>query len=258
MQKLFDLIATLRGENGCPWDREQKSEDILSDLIEEVYELQWAHAQGGDHEVLDEMGDVVFVLAFAIALIRERDAEFTLERITRHAYDKIKGRHPHVFGNEVANTKEEGLAHWERMKSRENSGKSTGQGRFDDVPGVLPPLRRAEKIQKRAARAGFDWSDTSGIFEKIREEVDELEAVVHDGAKDRTTEEVGDILFSLVNLTRFLHIDAEKALTSTNAKFVDRFQKMETLITADNRTLSEMTLEEMDVYWERAKRSLGA
>lgn len=250
LQKLFDLLAVLRGEDGCPWDRAQTTGNILSDLVEEAYELQWAQTQGDDEELLDEMGDVVFVTAFAIALIQEKDPSFTLERITRYAYDKIKRRHPHVFGDAVANTKEEVLTHWERIKALEK-GEDSG-GAMSDIPGGLPPLRMAETIQRRAARQGFDWQDAAGVLAKIREELDEVEAAL-DSTGDKTREEIGDLLFSIINLTRFLHIDTEQALTSANAKFIARYRKMEQLATADGHDLTALTLDEMESYWQRAK-----
>ena len=253
LKKLFDLIDTLRGEDGCPWDRAQTPAGIISDLVEEVHELQWAYAQNGREDIFEETGDVVFVLTFALKLLQEEYPELTLERITSAAHDKIMRRHPHVFGNDVAKTKDEGLAHWNRVKAQEKEQRADNI--FADLPGKLPPVRRSEKIQRRAARVGFDWSDTRGIIKKIREEVDELEKTLEDG-EDRTLSEgeLGDLFFSVINLSRFLNIDAEKALTATNAKFVRRFLAMEQLIANDDRRLEGMTLEEMDRYWELAKR----
>ena len=253
LQKLLDLIATLRGPDGCPWDREQTAGNILSDLIEETYELQWAYANDGKQATLDELGDVVFVLTFAISLLREEDPSLDMETITQHAYDKIYGRHPHVFGDEKAATKAEGLAHWEAMKAKERAKKGEQKGLFAEVPGGLPPLRRAEKIQRLAASTGFDWQEVRGVLDKIKEEVEEVESAGDDHAK--VEEEVGDLLFSIVNLTRFLNIDPEKALANTNAKFIKRYNAMRALVDADGEDFPSMTLEQMDVYWERAKRS---
>lgn len=255
LKRLDDLIRTLRGENGCPWDREQTAKDILSDLVEETYELQWAHAQNDRAEVLEELGDVIFVLVFAMQLLREEDPDVTLESASEFALDKIVRRHPHVFGDEVAKSRSEGLAHWNRMKDEEKAAKGRPETIFDDVPGNLSPLRRAEKIQQRAARVGFDWPDTKGIFAKIREEVDELEEELGDGSEEAREEELGDLLFSVLNLTRFINIDGEKALARTNAKFIRRFLEMETRAGSDGRRLKDMTLEEMDRYWEQTKQN---
>ncbi len=260
IQRLFELIRILRSDDGCPWDQAQTVENILSDLIDEAYELQWARARGDSEEVFEETGDVLFVLTFAIALIQEKDPSFTIERIAGQAHEKIKRRHPHVFDDAVANNTTESLAHWDRIKAAEKKNKPAGQTLFDDVPGNLPPIRRAEKIQKRAARTGFDWDDTTGIFDKIREELIEVEELIGNDAKnddDETgiEEEIGDLFFSVINLSRFMNIDGEAALTRANAKFVDRYSAMEELIRSDGRSLADMTLEEMDVYWERIKKT---
>jgi tetrapyrrole methylase family protein/MazG family protein len=253
LQKLFDILETLRGDEGCPWDRSQKIEDILSDLIEEAYELEWANVTGSPEAVLEEMGDVLFVACFAIALVREKDPAFTLENITSGAYEKIKRRHPHVFGKESARTKEEGLAHWNRMKSEERRDKELDESAVGDVPASFSPIRKAERIQKLAAGVNFDWPDASGVIAKIREEVDELEHGLRENSEDIVREELGDLLFSVVNLCRFLNVDGEQALTQTNAKFSRRFQEMERLIREDSCHLQDLSLDEMDQYWERAK-----
>lgn len=254
MQRLFDLIRLLRSDRGCPWDRAQNAEDIVSDLIEEAYELQWAQVRGDAGEVFEEAGDVLFVLAFAIAILQEKDPTFTLERIADHAYEKIKRRHPHVFGGKSAATPSESLVHWDRVKTDERGGKSAELLSPSSVPANFPPIRRAEKMQRRAARAGFDWGDPSGILEKIREEVGEVEALLGGGSTPKLAEEVGDLFFSVVNLSRFLDIDAEAAFAAANAKFAARYDAMAALVAQDGRRLQDLTLEEMDHYWEEAKR----
>ena len=250
---LFDLIRLLRSERGCPWDRAQTVDDILSDLIEEAYELQWARARGADDEVFEETGDVLFVLAFAIALLQEKDPAFTLERVARHAYEKIKRRHPHVFGDASATTPGESVVHWDRVKTEERSGDCAGLPSPKDVPANLPPIRRAEKMQRYAAKAGFDWRDPAGILDKIREEVGEVETLLHQHPTPRIAEEIGDLFFSVVNLSRFLGIDAESAFASANAKFAARYDAMAALVRRDGHRLQDLTLEEMDRYWEEAK-----
>jgi tetrapyrrole methylase family protein/MazG family protein len=254
LKRLYELIKVLRGENGCPWDQAQKPEGILSDLVEEAYELQWAYAQGVQEDVLEELGDVAFVLVFAAQLLEEAFPGTTLEEAARAAHDKIKRRHPHVFGDAVARSKEEGLAHWNRMKAEEKRGRGGAATIFDDIPGGLSPVRRAEKIQRRAARVGFDWPDTPGIFDKIREEIAELEVALKGDDSETSEEELGDLLFSVLNLTRFLGVDGEKSLSQANAKFIRRFLDMQNLIEADGRSIDGMTLEEMDRYWDQAKR----
>jgi len=263
IERLLGLIRTLRGEHGCPWDRAQKVEDILSDLIEEAYELDWA-SRHRRHELFEEMGDVLFLVCFAVAIQNETDPGFTIARLARHAHDKIYRRHPHVFGDARAETPDESIVHWERIKSEERAGRKataaagadTGAdtGLFDDVAGNLPPIRRAEKVQERAASVGFDWDHVSGIVAKLREEIGEVEESLSSGSRDQVREELGDLLFSAINLTRFLNLDASSALNATTAKFMVRFRRMEELLRADGKQLAAMTLDEMDVYWERAKK----
>ena len=251
LQRIFDLVARLRGPDGCPWDRTQKLDDVLSDLIEEAYELEWAGAHYGDAELLDEMGDVLFVLCFAMAIKRETSPDFTLDAIAAHAYDKIYGRHPHVFGTESAVTPEESIIHWERAKAGERA--RLGAGTLDGIAGNLPALRHAVKVQERAAGAGFDWSDVAPVIAKLREEIDELEAALASGDRDHIVLEMGDVIFSSANVSRFLKIDADEALQLSTSKFIKRFQTMETRIHADGKRLEAMTLDEMDAYWNRVK-----
>jgi tetrapyrrole methylase family protein/MazG family protein len=251
---LFDLIRVLRGENGCPWDREQTVEDILSDLIEEAYELQWARASLSSEDVFDEAGDVLFVLVFAIALLQEKDPSFTIEQIAEHAYAKIKRRHPHVFADEVAETSGESLAHWDRVKAEEKKDKPGEEPSITGVPRNLSPIRRAEKIQRIAAKSGFDWPDAAGILAKIREEVAEVEDVLGAGRPQELAEEIGDLYFAVSNLSRFLDIDGEASLARANAKFVARYRAMEALARRDGHVLEDLTLKEMDRYWEEAKK----
>jgi MazG family protein len=251
LTRIFELIARLRGEDGCPWDRAQSLDDVLSDLIEETYELEWAGAHHGDAEVLDEMGDVLFVLCFALAIKRETSPEFTLDRIATHAHDKIRARHPHVFGDERAGTPEESVVHWERAKARERERRNAGT--LDGIAGNLPPLRHAVKVQERAASVGFDWKEIAPVLAKLREEIAELEAALASGDRATVCDEAGDLLFSAANVCRFLRVDADEALQATTSKFIRRFQDMEALIRADGRRIESMTLEEMDGYWERVK-----
>jgi MazG family protein len=255
LQRLFNLIRHLRGPEGCPWDREQSFEDILADTIEEAYELEWAGAHHGESEVLDEMGDLLFLVCFAIAVKQETHPDFTIGNIATHAHDKIYNRHPHVFGDAKAATADESLVHWEKIKAEERNHKDAKAGTLDGIAGNLPPLRRAEKVQERAASVGFDWDNPQDIVKKLREEVDELEEAIEGGNRDEIQHEIGDLFFSVVNVSRFLKLDADGALNRSTSKFIDRFQKMETMIHADNKKLSEMTLVEMDEYWDRVKAS---
>ena len=251
LAQLFELIARLRAPDGCPWDRAQRIDDVLSDLIEEAYELEWAGAHHGDPELLDEMGDVLFLTCFALAIKRETSPDFTLDRVASHAHDKIKARHPHVFGDARAQTPDESIVHWERIKAEERTKK--GAGALEGVAGNLPPLRHAVKIQERAGAVGFDWDDAAGTVAKLREEVDELEAALRSGVRTEIEDEMGDVVFAAANVSRFLKIDADEALRHSTSKFIRRFNAMEAMIRADGRRLQDMTLAEMNAYWERAK-----
>ena len=250
---LFHLVKRLRGADGCPWDRAQRLDDVLSDLIEEAYELEWAGTHHGAEELMDEMGDVLFLLCFALSIRRESDPDFTLARVATHAHDKIKGRHPHVFGQETASTPEESIVHWERSKAAERERR--GGGALEGVAGNLPPLRHAVKIQDRAGSVGFDWDETGPVIAKLREEIEELEEALAGGDRAEIENETGDVLFAAANVSRFLKIDADEALQRSNSKFIRRFELMEAMIRADGRRFQDMTLDEMDVYWERAKAS---
>jgi len=254
LTRLFDLIRTLRAPGGCPWDREQRFEDVLSDLVEEAYELQWAASRARDDEVRDEMGDVLFLVCFALVIRGETHPDFTLDAIAGGAWEKIYRRHPHVFGDETARTSQESVAHWERIKAVERSNTNAGAGALEGIAGNLPALRRAEKLQERAAATGFDWDNIAGVLDKLREEVDELAEAIHANNRAEITSELGDVLFSAVNVGRFLKIDVEGALGETNARFTRRFENMEKQVARDGRDLDAMPLSEMDAYWERAKR----
>lgn len=253
VERLFALIARLRGENGCPWDRAQTLDDVLSDLIEEAYELEWAGTHHGPGELLDEMGDVLFLLCFALSVRRETDPDFTLARVATHAHDKIKGRHPHVFGNETAATPEESIVHWEKSKAKERERR--GEGVLSNVAGNLPAMRHAVKIQERAASVGFEWDQLPPVIEKLREEIAELEHAIASGDRDAIDDETGDVLFAAANVARYLKIDADEALQQSTSKFIRRFELMESMIRADGKRFQDMTQADMDVYWERAKAS---
>jgi len=255
LRRLFDLIQTLRGPGGCPWDQEQGFEDIVAGTIEEAYELEWAATHHGDDAtVVDEMGDLLFLVCFAIAIRNETSPEFTLERVARHAYDKIYSRHPHVFGDAKAESSDESILHWERIKAQERSRKAEdGASALHGLAGNMPPLRRAEKVQERAAAVGFDWDNPQDIVKKLREEIAELEAAVEDNDRDQIQHEVGDLFFSVVNIARFLKLDSDNALNRSTSKFISRFTAMEKLIHAEGKDLSDMSLSEMDEYWERIK-----
>lgn len=252
LSDLLTLVRKLRSPGGCPWDRARPLEDVLSSLVDECYEALWARQRGRNEELLDELGDILFLLVFALGILAEGDPRATIEELATRSHSKITRRHPHVFGGEKAESIEESLAHWNRAKEKEKEaeGRAGTLGRWE---GNLPPLRKAEKVQRRAAAVGFDWDDALGIVEKLREELDEVERCLRAGAGSELREEVGDLMFTVVNLIRFLEMDAEAVLASAVVKFIDRFGKMEALMAAEGRKLGELGIEELDRYWERAK-----
>ncbi len=258
IEDLFELIATLRGKDGCPWDREQTLAGMISSLIGETYELEWANANQSSGEIMDELGDVLFLVCYTAALFREREPSATMDRITNHVYEKIRRRHPHVFGREKAASKEESIAHWNRMKAAERKGQPEAEGAPILAETNLPPLRRAESLQSAAAENGFDWVGAAGIIDKLREETSELNRCLEDGSEEALRDEIGDLFFTVTNLARFLDVGAEEALTHANAKFIQRFNKMESLIKLDGKTMRRMTIDEMDEYWNKAKKLLSS
>lgn len=254
LERLFQIIRTLRGPGGCPWDRAQRFEDILSDLVEEAYELEWAATHLDDAAVLDETGDVLFLLCFALVVRAERDADFTLARVAEHAREKIHRRHPHVFGDAHAETPEQSIVHWERIKADERAAAPGTAGALGRIPGNLPAIRRAEKVQERAAAVGFDWPDRAGVLAKLREEIAELERAAADDDRDAIAHELGDVMLAAVNLARFVKLDPEGILDRATSRFVRRFREVERRAHEAGRELTEMSLEEMDAIWEAVKR----
>jgi MazG family protein len=255
IDQLCNLIQILRGKSGCPWDKEQTFDDVLPSIIEEAYELEWANAKRSREDVLDELGDVLFLICFAVMILHEEDKTISIESIASRAYQKIKRRHPHVFGQEKALTKEESLVHWNRMKEKEKQNLDHDESALSSIPENLTPIKRAEILQRCAAKVGFDWPDTTGIIEKLREELEEADSCIPEGSKEEKVDEIGDLLFSVVNLSRFLDISAESSIERANAKFSNRFRKMEALIRENGKAMQDMTLDEMDVYWEKVKAS---
>ena len=245
-------LRTLRGENGCPWDREQTLDDIISYLIEEAYELLRAEKSADPRDVEDELGDVLFIVVFIHELLLER-RRTALADIVARAHRKIVRRHPHVFGSTTARTSAESLAEWERMK-REERRTSRSPALLDSVPEKLPPLRRAAAVQRKAAEVGFDWPDGAGILDKLDEEIAEVRRELRRGRREATKDEIGDLFFTVVNLARRLGIDSESALERTTAKFIRRFNDVERRARRAGADLASMTLDEMEALWRKSKR----
>ena len=255
MKELLDVMAALRDpERGCPWDLEQTFESISRHTIEEAYEVADAIRRGDMAELREELGDLLFQVAFYSQMAREAGV-FDFRDVEQGIVTKMRRRHPHVFGAERVSDAREQTVAWERHKAEERARKAAGgeHSRMDGVARALPALVRAEKLQKRAAKAGFDWSDVRGVFEKVREELGELEDATDGADPGAVADELGDVLFSCCNLARHLGVDAEHALRAANDKFEGRFRTMERAMSDDGIDLEGTTPEEMDRYWEAAK-----
>ena len=249
-------IARLRAPGGCPWDREQTSASLSPSLIEEAYEVVDAIERDHSSDLEEELGDLLINILMQAEIATESGG-FTLESIATTASEKLVRRHPHVFGDSTAGTSEAVLAQWEEIKKAERAAKngpaSVKESLLDGVARAFPALVRAQKIQKKAAKAGFDWERPEDVVEKVREEISEVEAEMAADDPGRLNEEVGDLLFAVVNLARALGIDAESSLRAATEKFEERFSDMEQRVPAGER-FSNLTMEEMNVLWELAKQ----
>ncbi len=255
LDDLVQVIRILRGENGCPWDRVQTHASIRQDMLEEAYEAADAIDKGNMENLCEELGDVLMQVVFHAEIEAEKGG-FTIEDVIRGICEKMVYRHPHVFGNgEVqADTAEQVLVNWEELKKKEKHTETQTEV-MKNVPDALPALIRARKVQKKAADVGFDFPDALGAIQKVYEEIQELEESVklENGTEE---EEFGDILFALVNISRFLKINPEFALTKAIKKFINRFEYIEKSALLQGKDLSGMTLEEMDLLWDEAKTKL--
>ncbi|MGI6498467.1 MAG: nucleoside triphosphate pyrophosphohydrolase [Oscillospiraceae bacterium] len=251
VEDLNRIIHLLRSEQGCPWDREQSHESIRRNFLEEAYEAVEAIDENDPEHLKEELGDVLTQVIFHAA-IEEECGRFHLDDVADVTCKKLIGRHPHVFGGSQVSGSEDVMRHWDDIKRREK-GQKTHTSAMDSVAKSLPALWRAEKIQDKAKKAGFDWPDLSGAMDKLEEETTELRQAI--SQQGNIEEELGDLLFSVVNVARFLKIDPEEALGQACDKFISRFQDMEEAARTSGKTLEGMSLSEMDVLWERAKRS---
>lgn len=254
-ERLVEINRYLRSEDGCPWDKVQTHESLRKCLIEESYEVIDAINKKDADSMEEELGDLILQGVFH-GLIGEEDGEYDLISILNRVCEKMVYRHPHVFLREnpenEAKTLDSALDKWENMKQLEKKNKSQTQSMMD-IPLELPALMRSNKIQKKAADVGFDWDNVDAAFDKIIEEMKEVREAAATEDENHIKEEVGDLLFSVVNVSRFLGVDPEEALNFTSDKFIRRFRHVEEKAGEEGRNLSEMTLEEMDRLWEEAK-----
>lgn len=253
MPRLLEIMRRLRDpETGCPWDIEQNFETIAPYTIEEAYEVADAIARKEWSDLEGELGDLLLQTVYHTQMGSENGV-FSFDSVVRNISDKMVARHPHVFGNESREkSAEQQTADWEKIKAAERAGKAQTRT-LDGVAIGLPALMRAVKLQKRAARVGFDWPETDQVIDKIREEAEELKEAQAKMSQEKITEEFGDLLFVIANLARHLNIDPEEALRNANTKFTRRFEHIEDALSARNATPSDSTLEEMDALWDDAK-----
>ena len=250
-KKLTEIVDTLMGENGCPWDKVQTRESLKPYLVEAAYETLEALDNNNPEEIKEELGDLLYQVLFH-AKISENKNEFNITDVVESISHKMVHRHPHVFKEENLETPEEVVTQWEEIKSKEK-GKANRESVLDGIPPHLPGLLRAQKLQKKAAKQGFDWDKIDDVFDKLDEEVAEFKEAVLSGKETDMTSELGDIIFVLVNIAKFKKIDAEEALRATNNKFIKRFQYIEAEVTKRGKTLKETSLEELEKYWQEAK-----
>lgn len=253
LDHLADIMALLRDrDRGCPWDVEQTFASIAPHTVEEAYEVLSAIDDGEPTAIKDELGDLLLQVVFH-ARIAEESGLFALPDVVAAICDKLVRRHPHVFGEQKVKDSRDQLVNWENVKEGERNGGAPVSA-LDGVAKALPALMRAAKLQKRAARVGFDWTDPKDVFAKIREEIGELEVEVRAGApRDRMEDELGDVLFAVANLARKLDIDPEQALRRTNDKFESRFHFIEQELEKAKKPIKEASLDEMEELWQKAK-----
>ena len=252
-QDLLDIIETLRNPGGCPWDREQTHESLKSALLEECYEVIDAIENEDEDALIEELGDVLLQVVFHASIGKE-DGYFDIMDVIGGISNKMINRHPHVFGNEEANTSEQVLVNWDEIK-KEEKGIKTLTEEMQNIAKSLPATTRAYKVQKKAKKVGFDWNDVNYAMDKVKEELNEIKEVYNCEDKSIIEGEVGDLLFACINVARFLEVDGELALDKTIKKFIKRFSYIENEAIKNNKNLKDMTLEEMDKLWEEAKTS---
>ncbi len=249
LEKLVDLIGVLRSENGCPWDREQTHSTLRPNMVEEAYEAIDAINDNDMKHLKEELGDVLLQVILHSQIAKEEGA-FDIEDVAKGLHDKIIHRHPHVFGNVKVNSPEEALLSWDKIKKEEKSHRKSA---MDGVSKAQSALMSAQKISKKAVKCGFEWPDEDSLYDCIKSEFKEFKEASEANDKTNMEEEMGDILFAVVNLARWNKIDAEQALIKANLKFMTRFRKMEELAA---KPLEEYTLEEYDTLWKSAKQAL--
>ncbi len=249
--KLVKIMERLRGDNGCPWDKEQTPDSLKPFLIEEAYEVLEALDEKDSAKLKEELGDLLYQILFHAQIAKEK-GEFDIDDILESSIEKMTRRHPHVFGDKKAKDSKEVLVHWEETKKKE---KRDRKSILEGVPKELPALLRAHQLQSRAARVGFDWERIDQVFDKVEEEISEFKEAYRNKERERMEDELGDIFFSLVNVARFLEVNPEDALRSAIGRFTARFSYIEEAAAAEGRSLSSLSLDEMERLWQKAKKN---
>jgi tetrapyrrole methylase family protein/MazG family protein len=250
LEELIKIMAALRGEKGCPWDREQTMESLKPFIVEEAYEVLEAIDEKNPEAVKEELGDLLFQIVFQCQIAKEK-GEFGMAEVIEKIGRKMVLRHPHVFGDADYRTSAEVLVHWEAQKKREGKQR---ESLLEGVPSTMPSLLRAHRLQDRASRVGFDWDKIEDVMKKLDEEISEFKEALEKKEEVGIEEELGDLLFMLVNISRFVGVNPEDALRKTISKFISRFRYIEMAAADAGRKLSEMTLSEMDALWDEAKK----
>ena len=249
---LIDIVEILRSPGGCPWDIEQDHKSIRRDFLEETYEVIEAINKEDRDGLLEELGDVLLQVVFHAQIEREKNS-FDLNDVADGVCKKMIERHPHVFGDVNAETSEQVIENWDVIKKQTKSQKSQTESMLS-IPREFPALMRADKVQKKAAKVGFDWDNVDGALDKVSEELEELKEAITMGVVDNANEELGDLLFSVVNVSRFISVDSEEALTNATDKFIDRFSKVEKMAEEKGLNMKETELSELDKLWDEAKK----
>jgi len=249
-EELIKIVKRLKAPDGCPWDREQTNASLLPYFLEEAYEVIESVDNENWLELKEELGDILLHVIFQ-AVLAEENGYFNINDSLDNVNEKLVRRHPHVFGDAKADKAFHAKQNWEAEKHKEKNRKS----RLDGVPKTLPALIRAQRLQQKASYAGFDWDKVEQVWDKIHEEILELKEAQSNNEKEHLAEEIGDVLFSVVNLARFLDIPAEDALRKTNKKFTDRFSQVEVELKKRGKTVEDSSLEEMDAIWNEAKQN---
>lgn len=252
---LISIITALRAPDGCPWDRAQTHSSLKKNFIEETYEVIEAINKDNADSLREELGDVLLQIALHTEIEREK-GNFNFDDVCNELCQKLVIRHPHVFGDVKAENEAQALDSWDKAKAA-SKGVKTQSETMDSIPLELPALMRAQKVQSRAKKVGFDWDSVDGALSKVTEEVNELKSAIEQGNSLNIGEELGDLLFSCVNVARFVSVDSEEALTASTNKFISRFKIVEQLAVEEGISMKDSSLDELDRLWDRAKQILA-